>query len=105
MRYRSAVPTHGPAQLGRSASCYTRVSDVLKSWRRSAALLANRPLHFVFVVGHHTREDAFWNGLKEIASKRDMNVSELITVINSERQLVTNHRFPVCQFHGIGRRS
>jgi predicted DNA-binding ribbon-helix-helix protein len=31
-------------------------------------------------------EDAFWNGLKEIASDRDMATSELVAAINSERQ-------------------
>ena len=32
-------------------------------------------------------EDAFWKGLKEIASERNMTTSELIAAISSERQL------------------
>ena len=31
-------------------------------------------------------EDAFWKGLKEIASERNMGTSELVAAINSERQ-------------------
>jgi predicted DNA-binding ribbon-helix-helix protein len=31
-------------------------------------------------------EDAFWKGLKEIASERNMRTSELVAAINSERQ-------------------
>jgi predicted DNA-binding ribbon-helix-helix protein len=46
--------------------------------------------HSVVVAGHHTSvslEDAFWKGLKEIASERHMTVSELIAAIDGERQL------------------
>jgi predicted DNA-binding ribbon-helix-helix protein len=45
--------------------------------------------HSVKVAGHDTSvtlEDAFWDGLKEIATARDTSVSELITAINSKRQ-------------------
>jgi len=41
------------------------------------------------VVGHKTSvslEDAFWKGLKEIASGRDMTLSDLVAAIDSERQ-------------------
>jgi len=43
----------------------------------------------VVVAGHKTSvslEDAFWKGLKEIAGKRDMTLSELIGAIDSERE-------------------
>jgi predicted DNA-binding ribbon-helix-helix protein len=46
--------------------------------------------HSVVVGGHHTSislEDAFWTALKEIASERDMSVSDLVAAIDSERQL------------------
>jgi predicted DNA-binding ribbon-helix-helix protein len=46
--------------------------------------------HSVVVAGHNTSvslEDAFWKALKEIASQRDMTVSELIAAIDGERQL------------------
>ena len=40
-------------------------------------------------AGHKTSvslEDAFWKGLKEIASGRDMTLSDLVAAIDSERQ-------------------
>jgi predicted DNA-binding ribbon-helix-helix protein len=40
-------------------------------------------------AGHRTSvslEDAFWNGLKEIARGRNITLSELVAVIDSERQ-------------------
>jgi len=43
----------------------------------------------VVVAGHKTSvslEDAFWKGLKEIASERDLTLSELIGAIDSERE-------------------
>ena len=43
----------------------------------------------IVVVGHKTSvslEDAFWKGLKEIASGRDMTLSDLVAAIDSERQ-------------------
>src|SRR5262249_27936237 len=43
----------------------------------------------VVVAGHKTSvslEDAFWKGLKEIASERDMTLSELIGTTDSERE-------------------
>src|SRR6516225_3555397 len=43
----------------------------------------------VVVAGHKTSvslEDAFWKGLKEIASERDMTLSELIGTIDSQRE-------------------
>jgi predicted DNA-binding ribbon-helix-helix protein len=46
--------------------------------------------HSVVVGGHHTSislEDAFWTALKEIASERDLSVSDLVAAIDSERQL------------------
>ena len=43
----------------------------------------------VVVAGHKTSvslEDAFWNGLKEIARGRNTTLSELVGAIDSERQ-------------------
>jgi len=43
----------------------------------------------VIIAGHKTSvsvEDAFWKELKAIAGERDMNISELITSIDSDRQ-------------------
>jgi len=43
----------------------------------------------VVVAGHKTSvslEDAFWEGLKKIAGKRDTSLSDLIASIDSERQ-------------------
>jgi predicted DNA-binding ribbon-helix-helix protein len=42
----------------------------------------------IAVDGHKTSvtvEEAFWNGLKEIASDRQLTMSELVSVIDSER--------------------
>ena len=44
----------------------------------------------IVVAGHKTSvslEDAFWNGLKEIARERHMTLSELIAEIDAQRQL------------------
>ena len=43
----------------------------------------------IVIVGHKTSvslEDAFWNGLKEIAKKYDMNLSDIIADIDSRRR-------------------
>jgi predicted DNA-binding ribbon-helix-helix protein len=43
----------------------------------------------IVIAGHKTSvslEDAFWNGLKDIAGNRDMTLSELVGTIDSERQ-------------------
>ena len=43
----------------------------------------------IVVAGHKTSvslEDAFWKALKEIASERRIALSELVAVIDSERQ-------------------
>ena len=40
------------------------------------------------IAGRHTSvsvEDAFWNALREIAYKREQNLSELIYSINADR--------------------
>jgi predicted DNA-binding ribbon-helix-helix protein len=45
--------------------------------------------HSIVLVGHHTSvslEDAFWKMLKEIASERDLTVSDVVAGINSGRQ-------------------
>jgi len=44
----------------------------------------------IVVAGHKTSvslEDAFWNGLKEIARERHMTLSELVAEIDAQRQL------------------
>jgi predicted DNA-binding ribbon-helix-helix protein len=43
----------------------------------------------IVVAGHKTSvslEDAFWNGLKEIARERHMNLSEVVAEIDAQRQ-------------------
>ena len=43
----------------------------------------------IVVAGHKTSvslEDAFWNGMKEIARGRNITLSDLITEVDSERQ-------------------
>jgi predicted DNA-binding ribbon-helix-helix protein len=43
----------------------------------------------IVIAGHKTSvslEDAFWKGLKEIASGRDATLSELVASIDSDRQ-------------------
>ncbi|MDR6304530.1 putative DNA-binding ribbon-helix-helix protein [Nitrobacter vulgaris] len=43
----------------------------------------------IVVAGHKTSvslEEAFWNGMKEISSHRDMTLSELVGEIDSNRQ-------------------
>ena len=43
----------------------------------------------VALAGHKTSvslEDAFWKGLKEIARRRDMTLSDLIASIDNDRQ-------------------
>jgi predicted DNA-binding ribbon-helix-helix protein len=43
----------------------------------------------IVIAGHKTSvslEDAFWKGLKEIASGRDMTLSDLVATIDSERR-------------------
>ena len=43
----------------------------------------------IVIAGHKTSvslEDAFWKGLKEIASGRDKTLSDLVAAIDSERQ-------------------
>jgi predicted DNA-binding ribbon-helix-helix protein len=42
----------------------------------------------IVIAGHKTSvslEDAFWKGLKEIASGRKMTLSEMVAAIDSER--------------------
>ena len=43
----------------------------------------------IVIAGHKTSvslEDAFWRGLKEIAGRRDMTLSDLVAAIDSERR-------------------
>jgi predicted DNA-binding ribbon-helix-helix protein len=43
----------------------------------------------IVIAGHKTSislEDAFWKGLKEIAGKRSLSLSDLVTAIDSGRQ-------------------
>jgi predicted DNA-binding ribbon-helix-helix protein len=43
----------------------------------------------IVIAGHKTSvslEDAFWQGLKEIAVGRDMTLSDLVATIDTERQ-------------------
>jgi predicted DNA-binding ribbon-helix-helix protein len=43
----------------------------------------------IVIAGHKTSvslEDAFWKGFKEIAGERDKSLSELVALIDSDRQ-------------------
>ena len=43
----------------------------------------------IVIAGHKTSvslEDAFWTGLKDIAASRNITLSELVAVIDSERR-------------------
>ena len=43
----------------------------------------------IVIAGHKTSvslEDAFWKGLKEIATGRDLTLSDLVSTIDSERR-------------------
>lgn len=43
----------------------------------------------IVIAGHKTSvslEDAFWNGLKEIAAKRDLTLSDMVATIDKERR-------------------
>jgi len=43
----------------------------------------------IVVSGHKTSvslEDAFWRGIKEIASGRNITLSDLVTTVDSDRQ-------------------
>jgi len=43
----------------------------------------------IVIAGHKTSvslEDAFWRGLKDIAHERDMTLSDLVALIDHERQ-------------------
>jgi predicted DNA-binding ribbon-helix-helix protein len=59
----------------------------------------------IVIAGHKTSvslEDAFWQGLKEIAGKRHTSLSDLVAAIDSERQygnLSSAIRLFVLNFH------
>ena len=59
----------------------------------------------IVIAGHKTSvslEDAFWEGLKEIAGERHMSSSELVAAIDSDRQhgnLSSAIRLFVLYFH------
>jgi predicted DNA-binding ribbon-helix-helix protein len=43
----------------------------------------------IVIAGHKTSvslEDAFWQGLKEIAAERDMTLSDLVATIDTDRR-------------------
>ena len=43
----------------------------------------------IVIAGHKTSvslEDAFWQGLKEIADERDMTLSDLVATIDTDRR-------------------
>jgi predicted DNA-binding ribbon-helix-helix protein len=44
----------------------------------------------IVIAGHKTSvslEDGFWTGLKEIAAKRDLTLSDMVAAIDQDRQL------------------
>jgi predicted DNA-binding ribbon-helix-helix protein len=55
---------------------------------RGKAVKSSVSKRSIVIAGHKTSvsiEDAFWNGLKEIASKRGMILGELIRTIDANR--------------------
>jgi Ribbon-helix-helix domain len=57
----------------------------------------------IVLAGHKTRvslEDAFWRGLKEIAGKRVMSLSDLVGTIDSQRHQQGN--LPFCDLGASG---
>jgi predicted DNA-binding ribbon-helix-helix protein len=43
----------------------------------------------IVIAGHKTSvslEDAFWTGMKEIAAKRDLTLSDMVAAIDQDRQ-------------------
>jgi predicted DNA-binding ribbon-helix-helix protein len=43
----------------------------------------------IVIAGHKTSvslEDAFWSGLKEIAAKRDLTLSDMVATIDQDRR-------------------
>src|SRR5215468_4093732 len=63
----------------------------------------------IVIAGHKTSvslEDAFWEGLKEIAGERHTSLSDLVAAIDSERQhgnLSSAIRLFVLDFHRVQR--
>ena len=61
--------------------------------------------HSIVIAGHKTSvslEDAFWEGLKEIAGERHTSSSDLVAAIDSDRQhgnLSSAIRLFVLDFH------
>ena len=48
----------------------------------------------IVIAGHKTSvslEDAFWTGLKDIAASRNITLSELVALIDSERLRMRPH--------------
>jgi predicted DNA-binding ribbon-helix-helix protein len=55
-------------------------------WRMKSSLVVKRSISLAGRKTGVSIEDAFWNGLKEIAADRNMTVSDLVTTINSKRK-------------------
>ena len=67
----------------------TRVNASSRCLSQGLGMKSSVAKHSISLAGHKTSvslEDAFWEGLKEIADRRDISVSELVTAIDSERQ-------------------
>jgi predicted DNA-binding ribbon-helix-helix protein len=50
------------------------------------SLVLKRSIAFAGRKTSVSLEDAFWTGLKEIANRRDISVSDLVAAIDSERE-------------------
>lgn len=72
----------------------------------------------IVITGHKTSvslEDAFWGGLKDIATSRNMTLSELVAAIDADRRqgnlssairlFVLDHYRALASRHGGGGRS
>jgi predicted DNA-binding ribbon-helix-helix protein len=71
---------------GVSASYYRRLSIQPRGGRAMKSSVLKRS---IIIAGHKTSvslEDEFWNGLKQIAGGRDSTLSDLVAIIDADRQ-------------------
>jgi len=58
-------------------------------WRQEKLMKSPVVKRSIVIAGHKTSvslEDAFWTGLKEIAAKRDLTLSDMVAAIDQDRR-------------------
>src|SRR5262245_12185055 len=79
----------------RSVNSTKRAARCFSERPTDTGLEAERPMkspvvkRSIVIAGHKTSvslEDAFWKGLKEIADKRDLTLSDLVASIDTQRK-------------------